>query len=244
MRIPRIFVDASLTSGQRMQLDPRAANHVTRVLRLRTGAPLILFDGSGFEFEATLEKCQQEKTMAAVGASTRKNIESPLQVTLCQGISRGERMDYTLQKAVELGVTRIVPLWTERTQVRLKEKRLEKRLDHWRGIIISACEQCGRSRIPQLDDPAELKQWLIDTKLQGLRLFLDPTTTSTVTELAPPESGVNLLIGPEGGLSHWEKEFAQQYGFMPVILGPRILRTETAALAAISSLQTLWGDFR
>ena len=153
-------------------------------------------------------------------------------------------MDYTLQKAVELGVTDIVPLWTERTQVRLDDKRLERRMDHWRGVTISACEQCGRTRIPGLDAPVELKPWLAETDLQGLRLVLDPNATLTLTGLEHPESRVALLTGPEGGLSGAEREFARQHGFIPVRFGPRILRTETAALAAISSLQALWGDFR
>ena len=153
-------------------------------------------------------------------------------------------MDYTLQKAVELGVTRFIPLWTERTQVRLDEQRLKKRLDHWQGVIISACEQCGRTRIPQLDMPMELTQWIDHTDLQGLRLVLDPNATLTVAGMHVAESGVVLLTGPEGGLSPQERDFSQQHDFTPVRFGPRILRTETAALAAISSLQALWGDFR
>ena len=244
MRIPRVFIDHALVSGRHAALDPRAANHVTRVLRLRTGAPLTVFDGSGVEFAAVLEKVDHETTTVRVGEPTGTGVESPLRITLAQGISRGERMDYTLQKAVELGVTRFIPLWTERTQVRLDAQRLKKRLDHWQGVIISACEQCGRTRIPQLDMPMELTQWIDRTDLQGLRLVLDPNATLTVAGMDVAESGVVLLTGPEGGLSPQERDFSQQHDFTPVRFGPRILRTETAALAAISSLQALWGDFR
>ncbi len=244
MRIPRIFVDANLASGKHVPLDSRAANHVTKVLRLRSGAALMVFDGSGAEFEAVLETFRHEKTTVHIGEVTATDKESPLQITLCQGISRGERMDYTLQKAVELGVANIVPLWTERTQVRLNDKRLDRRMDHWRGVIISACEQCGRTRIPGLSTPTELKPWLTETDVQGLRLVLDPNATLTLTGFEIPEYCVALLTGPEGGLSDTEREFARQHKFIPVRFGPRILRTETAALAAISSLQALWGDFR
>jgi 16S rRNA (uracil1498-N3)-methyltransferase len=243
MRIPRIHHPAALTSGARVELSDTAANHVARVLRLPVGAPLILFNGSGGEFAATLAVIDKRRVLVDVGSFQDEEREPPLPIWLAQGVSRGERMDYTLQKAVELGVNRIIPLFTEHCGVQLQGERLEKRIKHWQGVVISACEQCGRNRIPPVETPATLTQWLAMPG-EGLRLVLAPDAESSLAQLHAPSGPVTLLIGPEGGLSDQEIALAKQAGYVGLRLGPRILRTETAALAALAALLGTWGDFR
>jgi 16S rRNA (uracil1498-N3)-methyltransferase len=243
MRIPRIHHPASLTSGARVELSDTAANHVTRVLRLPVGAPLILFNGWGGEFAATLAAIDKRRVLVDVGRFQDQEREPPLQIWLAQGVSRGERMDYTIQKAVELGVSRIIPLFTEHCGVQLQGERLEKRIKHWQGVVISACEQCGRNRIPPVDTPVTLTQWLAMPG-KGLRLVLAPDAEHSLAQLPAPGGPVTLLIGPEGGLSDQEIALAKQAGYSGLRLGPRILRTETAALAALAALLGTWGDFR
>jgi 16S rRNA (uracil1498-N3)-methyltransferase len=243
MRIPRIHHPAPLTSGACIELSDTAANHVARVLRLPVGAPLILFNGSGGEFEATINTIDKRRVLVDVGSFQDKEREPPLQIWLAQGISRGERMDYTIQKAVELGVSRIVPLFTEHCGVQLSGERLEKRIKHWQGVVISACEQCGRNRIPRIDTPVTLTQWLAMPG-EGLRLVLAPEAEHALAQLPAPGGPVTLLIGPEGGLSDQEIALAKQAGYAGLRLGPRILRTETAAVAALAAMLGAWGDFR
>lgn len=244
MRRPRVYLPRPLTRGALVTLDATAARHIKQVLRLKAGAELILFDGSGGEWHAVLERLDRDAVLARVGTYHVHTAESPLAVVLAQGVSRGERMDYTLQKAVELGVTRIVPLFTERSVVNLKGERLAHRQQHWQAVAASACEQCGRDRVPAVGVPRPLTEWLADGDAAGLKLVLDPDAAQGLPRgAAPPPDQVTLLIGAEGGLSRIEMELARRAGFLPCRLGPRILRTETAAVAALAALQTLWGDF-
>ncbi|MBK1716157.1 16S rRNA (uracil(1498)-N(3))-methyltransferase [Thiocystis violacea] len=242
MRVPRIHVDALLREGAEFELPAAQARHVGQVLRLAPNAPLVLFNGDGHAYQARLIASTRETTRVLV--ETRGEAESapPLEIHLALGVSKGERMDFALQKAVELGVTRLTPLFTKRGQVKLDGARLEKRLEHWRGVIIAACEQSGRQRIPRLEAAPRLDDWLGMPRAGGL--LLDPQAEQALTSRPAPEAGgVTLLIGPEGGLDSGEREAALRQGFVGVRLGPRILRTETAPLAAIAVIQALWGDF-
>lgn len=241
MRIPRIYTPTPLQSGTTIELDDNAFSHAVRVLRLGEGAPLILFNGEGGEYEATLCDVQKKRACAAVGAHSLRECESPLHIILGQCISRGEKMDYTIQKAVELGVSEIVPLFSERCGVKLDQERSDKRTGHWQSTIISACEQSGRNRIPRIHTPQSLDIWLgnIDA---SCKLVLDPCASQSLPHLPTPEMSVALLIGPEGGLSDAEIHLAVRNGFTGIRLGPRILRTETAGLVVLSSIQQLWGD--
>lgn len=241
MRLTRIYHSTSLTAGDRAELSNSAANHVTRVLRLSVGAPLILFNGEGGEFPATIEILDRKSVTVRLGEFNPRERESPLTIWLAQGISRGERMDYTVQKAVEMGVSRIIPVFTEHCGVQLDEERIKKRLRHWQGVAISACEQCGRNRIPHIAPPAKLSEWLMEP-VNGLRLVLDPDAEYSLPQIPSPNGRITLLVGPEGGLSAQELELAKQAGHVGLRLGPRILRTETAAVAALAAAQALWGD--
>lgn len=243
MRLPRVHHPAPLVNATRLELAAEAGNHVARVLRLAVGAPLILFDGDGGEYEAVIREIDKRRVTVELGAFHAIEREPPLPLWLAQGISRGERMDYTIQKAVELGVSRIVPLFTERCTVRLDGQRLEKRLQHWRGVAAAACEQCGRNRIPEIAPAVPLGAWLASSA-EGLRLVLDPDAAQTLAQLPPPAGPVTLLIGPEGGLADQELRLAAQSNYRGLRLGPRVLRTETAAVAALAAILARWGDFR
>ncbi len=242
MRIPRVYTPQALQPGLTLNLTPAAAHHVGRVLRLEAGAPLILFNGEGGEYEARIVASNRAGVLAMVERHRPLERESPLRITLLQGISRGERMDYTLQKATELGIHRIVPIQCERTGVRLDAARAAKRGEHWRGILISACEQSGRDRLPELAPPQALAQALPSlTDSPALCLLLDPRGQHGLRELAA-QMQIVLLAGPEGGLTPAEMDAAAAVGFQGIRLGPRILRTETAAVAMLAALQALWGD--
>lgn len=241
MRTPRIFHNQALMPASRVALDENAARHVGKVLRLGIGASLRLFDGHGGEYTATIHEIGKRDVIVSVGEHTALEVESPLKVTLAQGISKGERMDFTLQKAVELGVQRIVPLDTERSVVHLKGERREKKLEHWRGVIISACEQCGRNTLPELLPIQSLECWLETTTSQGVYLLLDHRAEGSLGNLKKCDT-VTLLIGPEGGISESERSKAYAAGYTGLRLGPRVLRTETAALTALAALQSHWGD--
>lgn len=243
MREIRIFVDQSLVADTAIELPGAAAHHVARVLRLKAGQSLTLFNGLGGQYHGVIERIDGRKVYVAVGVHEPLEREGPLAITLAQAISRGKRMDYTLQKAVELGVSHIVPLLTEHGQVRLDSgKQLESKMEHWRGIVIAACEQSGRNRLPVIDHPQVLGQWLTTAAGKDLRLLLDPTAGRRLRELSAPAAGLCLLAGPEGGFSPTERDAAVDAGYVPVGLGPRVLRTETAAPAAITACQALWGD--
>lgn len=221
-------------------LPESAARHVSQVLRMRAGGVLTLFNGDGNDYPAELIDVARRAARVKVNACTPLANESPLRVTLLQGVSKGERMDWVMQKAVELGVHRIVPVITGRTVVRVDDTRQAKRLAHWRGVVVSACEQCGRATVPAVDAPIHL-----DSALESFRGFvLDPLAMTTLAASGRDVTETSLLIGPEGGLSDPEIAAAVQRGWRNVALGPRVLRTETAALAALAVLQAGAGDLR
>ncbi|MFE8070864.1 16S rRNA (uracil(1498)-N(3))-methyltransferase [Marinobacteraceae bacterium S3BR75-40.1] len=243
MRIPRIYTPAPLTSGQALTLDDNAANHVGRVLRMKPEQAVTLFNGDGMEYHAVLESVDKRQVTAHIQSAEPNQAESPLSITLGQVISRGDRMDFAVQKSVEMGVTRIVPLVSERCEVRLKPDREAKRIRHWRQVAISAAEQCGRSRVPQIDEVCALDDWFDTAADHDLKLVLHHRSEHSLDHWQQPAS-VALMIGPEGGLSPGEIETALKRGFHPATLGPRVMRTETAPVAAMALLQWLWGDWQ
>lgn len=244
MKIHRIFVDQPLAQGARVQLDERAARHAVRVLRLREGQPLAVFRGDRTEWHAEIARIAGPQVHIEIGERIETRRESPLKLTLMQGISRGERMDFTLQKAVELGVTQLIPVWTGRSQVKLDGNRLERRIRHWQGVVVHACEQSGRTLLPALEVPRPLHQALEAGASFDLGLVLDPAGNQTLSDIDSAPTRISLLTGPEGGLTQGETELAERAGYRSLRLGPRTLRTETAALAALAALQAKWGDFR
>jgi len=243
MRTTRLYIPQPLQEGTTLTVSGQPAHHARNVLRLRAGAGLRLFNGSGSEHAATLLETGRSAITLAVEAPVEPVAPPSLRITLAQGIARNDRMDLILQKAVELGVAGIQPLWMQRSQKHLKGDRMEKRLQHWRGIVISACEQCGRATLPELPEPMNLVDWQDNAADTGLRLMLQPESRRTLGELDTPENDVTLLVGPEGGLTPEERTDALRTGFTGICLGQRILRTETAGIAALAGIQTLWGDF-
>ena len=240
MRIPRIYSSQSLAEGQHIDLDENASRHLSKVLRMQAGRELIVFNGEGGEYRAEITEVSKKTVTVKVGEFNPEDRQSPLTIHLGIGISRGERFDYVLQKATELGVTAITPLFTERVEVKLNGPRLEKKLNHWQQILVSACEQCQRNQLPQLHAPQNLDQWLTERD-EDTCLVLHHRSDVSLNETTPPNS-VALVIGPEGGLSQNEIENSLKRGFQALTLGPRVFRTETAPVAAISILQYLWGD--
>jgi len=242
VRLTRVYVEAALTGGTRGLVSGNAANHIARVLRLGVGDALTLFDGRGGEYASRIEGLRKDAVEVAVGEHVAIERESPLALTLAQGVSRGERMDWVMQKATELGVQRIVPLITKRSVVRLDPGQAQKKLQHWRGIIIASCEQCGRNRLPQLAAPRDLQEFLGSEATTGaMRLLLSPIGSLRIGAIKLVQK-FTVLIGPEGGLAPEEAQAALAQGFVGVQLGPRVLRTETAAIAALAALQQALGD--
>ncbi|MBD3658620.1 MULTISPECIES: 16S rRNA (uracil(1498)-N(3))-methyltransferase [Marinobacter] len=241
MRIPRIFTEAPLTAGATAPLDESAAQHVGRVLRMQPGQQLQLFNGDGQDYPATIAEVSKKQVSVTVGTPTPNALESPLRIVVGQTLSKGDRMDYAIQKSVEMGVTEIVPLVSERCDVRLKGDREDKRLRHWQSVAISAAEQCGRAVVPVISPVMTLPQWFEHSQSCDLRLVLHHRTEQSLASISRPQA-VALMIGPEGGLSADEIAAAEHSGFLPVALGPRVLRTETAPVAAIALCQWLWGD--
>jgi 16S rRNA (uracil1498-N3)-methyltransferase len=247
----RFYSPDKLRVGATVKLSDNAAIHATKVMRLNVGDTLKLFNGDGFDYTCELLSIKKNETLAKIEASEAVNNESPLHITLLQGISSGDRMDYTIQKAVELGVAEIQPLSTERSVVKLSAERAEKRLEHWQNVVISACEQSGRAKIPKVASPISLTIWLgankdeaaEDADSSHARILLNPVGAKQLSALPKTTQSIQLLIGAEGGLSQAEIDLAITHGFHSIILGPRILRTETAALTAIAALQTILGDF-
>jgi 16S rRNA (uracil1498-N3)-methyltransferase len=231
-----------VSAGQQLLLEGSAANHLMRVLRLRSGDALTVFDGSGGEFAARVAQFRRETVVVSVQEHRALERESPLSLTLAQGISRGERMDWIVQKATELGVSRIVPVFTKRSVVRLDEKQAERKLQHWRAIAVAACEQCGRNRIPTLAAPVDFFEVIAPDPSGCDRLLLSPTGDLRIDDLEGVRAEITVLIGPEGGLEDSEHEAAMAAGFKAVRLGPRVLRTETAAVAALTIIQRYFGD--
>lgn len=244
MRTIRIHVDQPLAVGAELALPAQAGEHVARVLRLAVGDPLTLFNGDGSDYASTLLTIGKREVRVHVQSRQDVHGESPLHLTLAQGVARGEKMDLIVQKATELGVARIVPVFTERAEVRLDAARAEKRLAHWRAVAASACEQCGRARLPEIAPAVPLAGWLTSlVDIDALRLALLPEAATKLRALPETPAGIVLAVGPEGGLSDNDVTALSSAGFLGLRLGPRILRTETAGLAALAALQALRGDF-
>ncbi|PLW83522.1 16S rRNA (uracil(1498)-N(3))-methyltransferase [Kineobactrum sediminis] len=242
MRIPRIYTPQMLTAGSELALEPGASQHLGKALRMGPGDVLLLFDGSGSQYSARIVAVSKKQVTVQLMEQQPGTMDSPLWVHLGIGISRGERMDWVMQKATELGVGAITPLYTERTEVRLRGERESRKLGHWQQVIISACEQSGRSTLPTLHPPTNLDSWLGGCE-EERRFVLHHRATSKPRGADEPGT-VCLLVGPEGGLSELEIDAAGHAGFEALTLGPRILRTETAPLAALAILQARWGDMR
>lgn len=247
MRLTRVHIDELLAPQARVLLRGATANHMRRVLRLGPGDELTVFDGRGGEYDARIDDLRKDAVLVAVGAHRPVERESPLAVTLAQGVSRGERMDLVVQKATELGVRRIVPILTERTVVRLDPKQADSRLRHWRAIAIAACEQCGRNTLPEIATPAPLAAFLSSLEPGAMRVILSPAGRWRVRDLKAADidasgAALTVLIGPEGGLTESEQRSATGAGFRTLSLGPRVLRTETAAIAALATIQQHLGD--
>lgn len=241
MRTIRLYTSQILQAGASITLDKDASKHASQVLRLKSGYPVTLFNGDGWNYIGSI---------AESGKITRVDIlhqefnssESSLRISLIQGISRSEKMDFTLQKSVELGVTEIQPVFCQRTILKLNEARLQKKISHWTSVIHSACEQSGRSTVPALKTPMNLNNYLSEKRSPETGIILEPSAIKTLGDVTPVYSGFELLIGPEGGFDQAEVDLAIRQGFVAVSLGPRVLRTETAGLAGIAILQNLHGD--
>jgi len=243
MRVPRLYVDMPLVSGDIIELPLKQSNYLCKALRMEIGRELWLFNGQGVAFQAQIHSAHPKKAQVLVGEKDNIDRESPLKIELGIALSKGDRFDYVVQKATELGVTSICPLVTERIDVRLNEERMNKKLDHWRGIGISACEQSGRNILPVIAEPSTLDQWC-DSLAQKYKLVLAPDAKSSIKDIDFGKGReVAVAIGPEGGFSSREIDLVHSQGFKGVALGPRILRTETAPLAIVSILQLLGGDF-
>ena len=245
VRRVRIYTEQTLSPDITLSLEPTAATHVARVLRLRVGDTLWLFNGDGHDYRARIETVERREVRVRVRERVAVTTEPRRPLTLVQGVSKGERMDWVMQKAVELGVTQLVPVLSEYGVVRLEGERRQRRWRHWRGVVIAACEQSGRAVLPSLAPVSELSDWLshVEEGPHELRLVLHPGAQTPLPAVDAPAGGVCLAVGPEGGWSEAELEALEVRGFRRVSLGPRVLRTETAALAALAAVQTLWGDW-
>lgn len=242
MRVIRAHVELPLAAGRTVELPESAAGHLVRVLRLREGDACVLFNGDGFDHDARLVRADKRGASAEIVASRAVDLESPLSITLVQGIARGEKMDWILQKATELGVSAFVPVSSDRSEVKLDAERAAKRHAHWRSVVVSACEQSWRTRVPDVAPPQSLAAALAGLPAHAARWLLDPEAVSGIATMAAPSAGVVLAIGPEGGWSPNDRAALIAAGFGGLRLGPRILRTETAGMAAIAALQARFGD--
>lgn len=243
MRVTRAYVDLPLQVGQRVPLPDSAAAHLLRVLRLRAGDACVLFNGDGHDYPARVLRADKRGGEAEIVERSAVERESPLRIVLVQGIARGEKMDWILQKATELGVDAIVPVASERSEVKLDAQRADKRHAHWRSVVISACEQSARARIPEVAAPVAFADALAALPADALRLMLDPAAQRGIGTLPGPIAQAVIAIGPEGGFSPGDRVLLTAHGFGGLRLGPRILRSETAGLAAIAALQSRFGDF-
>lgn len=242
MSAPRFYLDQPLALGARFSLPPGPARHAAKALRLAVDDTVTLFNGQGGEHTARIERVQKDEVAVRITGFSDAERESRLRVMLAQGISSGERMDYTLQKAVELGVAAVQPIAAKRSVVKLTGERAERRVAHWQGVVTSACEQCGRNQVPGVGAPLTLAGWL-SRHGAGRLLFLSPLAETRLADLPAPTATDCLVAGPEGGFEADEIAALHAAGAIPVRLGPRVLRTETAALAALAAMQMLWGDF-
>ena len=244
MRTTRVHVDLPLSAGARIALPDDAANHLVRVLRMQAGDPCVLFNGDGQDYPAILLSANKRGVEAELSAPVRIDNESPLRIALVQGIARGEKMDWILQKATELGVASVHPVHSERSEVKLEGERATKRLAHWRSVVVSACEQSGRSIVPEVSPALPLPRLLDGALPSARRYLLDPDATEAIATIPPLADDCVLAVGPEGGWSPRDRQALQVAGFVGLKLGPRILRTETAGIAAIAALQARFGDLR
>ncbi len=244
-RTTRVYVDAALQAGTSYELPADTGAHLAKVLRARSGDEVILFTGDGREFDAAIESVRGSRVAVSIGSVTAVDLESPFAVTLVQSIPRGDRMDFVVQKATELGVARIVPVLSRHSVVRLSDGQAESKRAHWAGVAVSACEQCGRTRVPEVELPCALLDYASRKGQEEVRWVMEPDSAALAQALlsvtAAPASAA-VLIGPEGGFAPEELDALALAGFARLGLGPRILRTETAALAALTFLQTLFGD--
>ncbi len=243
MRVSRLYVPQPLTPNQTVELDEDNAHYVRTVLRLKPDDTITLFNGDGREYASVLGEVSRKHVRLSVQSCNAHTVESPLQVILGLGVSRGDRMDLSVQKAVELGANKITPLLTERCVIQFTAEKKQQRLHHWQKIIQHAVEQSGRTVMPELTEVEAIQNW-VNHQDTGLKVFLDPYAENNLTDLQPTDATVVLLTGPEGGFTEQERKLAVSAGFTPVRLGNRILRTETASIAALSAVQMLWGDFR
>ncbi len=243
MRTIRVHVDTALAGARELALPPFAAEHLVRVLRLPDGARIICFNGDGYDYAGILRRPPGRAVYVELGARKAVAAESPIAITLLQAIARGEKMDLVLQKATELGVVRVVPLVSERTEVKLDEDKAGRRLAHWQRVVHSACEQCGRAVVPVVDAPLSMTR-IADAVFDGVRLALHPCATAGIAALLAETrpAAVTLAVGPEGGFSERDLDALDRAGFRKLRLGPRVLRTETAGLAALAALQAIAGD--
>ncbi len=243
MPVPRFYCPQTLAVGTTFELPPRAAHHAVRVLRLRAGDGIAVFNGAGGEYSGAIVSVARDRVVVEIQARFDVERESPLDVTLVQAVSSGDRMDLTIRKAVELGVTRIAPVISERSVVQLSGDRARKREQHWSEVVIAACEQCGRNRLPLVAAVLPLSAWIGAEPRAPTRWILSPSAANSVRGIARPDGALQLLVGPEGGFTEEEERAAAGAGFVGIRLGPRTLRTETAAPAALAAIAVLWGDF-
>jgi 16S rRNA (uracil1498-N3)-methyltransferase len=245
MSSPRFFCPPPLPSNSDYALPPAAAHHASRVLRLRIGDAVQIFDGLGNALDASLIAINGKQVLIGNLHAWTAQPESSLPIILAQAMCSSEKMDWVVQKATELGVTEIIPVQTQRSVAKLTDTRAEKRTEHWRNVAIAACEQSGQNRLPTLNAPFDFNLWLADIgSASGTKYILLPDGAHSLQNQPEPQGRVILLVGPEGGFTVDEALIAQQAGFVPILLGPRVLRTETAALACITAIQVLWGDFK
>ena len=243
MSTPRFYCTPPLVVGDTFELPPEAAHHASRVLRLRVNDPVQIFDGIGNAFDAIISEISGKRVVLGRLRQCATEPQPHLHIVLAHSMCSSEKMDWVVQKATELGAVEIQPVQTQRSVARLSGERAEKRTEHWRSVIIAACEQCGRNTLAQTHAPLEFSSWLVQMRDDtGAKFILHPEGSTTLQQQPHPRGKVTLLIGPEGGFSADEVLMAHQVGFAPILLGPRVLRTETAALAGITALQILWGD--
>lgn len=243
MRIPRCYTDQSLVVGDTVELGEKTAHYLGRVLRLSIGSALVLFNGRGGEYQGNIASIGKKSLVVTVQSFVDVERESGLAIQLGIGISRGDKFDWVVQKATELGVATITPLITERGEIRLKGEKAEKKIQHWQQIAISACEQCQRNRVPTIQPVQTVSEWQHGVAAE-LKLVLHHRAVHSLTEYAIAPTAIALLVGAEGGLTEAEIEQAMQHGFQPMVMGPRVLRTETAPVVACTLLQAQWGDLR
>ena len=244
MSAPRFYCPSSLPFGATFELPPEAAHHAHRVLRLRANDTVQIFDGEGNALDATIREINGRRVMLDQLKPCATELPSPLRIMLAQSMCSGEKMDWVVQKATELGAAEIQPVQTQRSTAKLSGERIVRRTEHWRSVAIAACEQSGRNRLPQVHAPQDFSTWLAAMRgIPGAKFMLLPEGSTTLHEQPRPQEAITLLIGPEGGFSTDEAQLARQVGFISIRLGTRILRTETAAIAGIAAVQALWGDF-